>query len=95
MSGEASSTPVHFPSSGAIFYWVFVSKTKGAHPFLVYYDPLIFGGEINEIGAVLRKMITHFVGSTVDRAIMYSLLFIVCNAQGHFVVVLWPTQDQV
>ena len=68
MSGEASSTPVLFPSSGAIFYWVFVSKTKGAHPFLVYYDPPIFGGEINEIGAVLRKMVTHFVDSSVDRA---------------------------
>ena len=47
---------------------MFVSKAKGAHPFLVYYDPLIFGGEIYEIGAVLRKMVTHFVDSGVDRA---------------------------
>ena len=85
MSGEASSTPVFFHSSGAIFYWVFVSKTKGAHPFLVYYDPLIFGGEINEIGAVLRKMVTHFVDSSVDRAGVCSLLFVVDDVRGRVV----------
>ena len=85
MSGVASSTPVFFHSSGAIFYWVFVSKTKGAHPFLVYYDPLIFGGEINEIGAVLRKMVTHFVDSSVDRAGVYSLLFVVDGVRGRVV----------
>ena len=85
MSGEASSTPVHFPSSGAIFYWVFVSKTKGAHPFLVDYDPLIFGGEINEIGAVLRKMVTHLVDSGVDRAGVCSLLFVVGDAWGRVI----------
>ena len=94
MSVAAFSTYISILSLGAIFNWMYLSKAKGAHSFLVYDDPLIFGGKINEIGAFLRKMIIHFVGSTVDRAIMYSLLFIVCNAQGHFIVVLWPTQDQ-
>ena len=77
MSGAASSTPVFFHSSGAIFYWVFVSKTKGAHPFLIYYDPLIFGGEISEVGAVLRKMVTQFVDGSVDCTGVDSLLFVV------------------
>ena len=61
------------------------SEAKGAHPFLVYNDPLIFGGEINEIGAVLRKMVTHFVDSSVDRAIVCSLLFVVGDVRGRVV----------